>query len=60
MAMVPKKRPSTAFVVGWANDGDLPKEAYNGVIESLRGAYVVEATRLRKILWLSLFNTPRI
>ena len=60
LAMVPKKRPYTAFVVGWANDGDLPKEAYNGTVESLRGAYVVEATRLRKILWLSLFNMPRV
>ena len=60
LAMVPKKRPYTAFVVGWANDGDLPKEAYNGTVESLRGAYVVEAARLRKILWLSLFNMPRV
>ena len=53
LVMVPKKRPYTAFVVGWANDSDLPPKPYNGPIKPLHGAYVLEAEDLRKINTLS-------
>ena len=49
LALVPKERPYKTYLVGWANDNDLPSKPYNGEIKSLHGAYVIEARSLRKI-----------
>jgi len=49
----PEKFFDSCFLVGWANDKDLPEETYNGSIKSLHGAYVVEAKDLSKIKDLS-------
>lgn len=47
LAMVPKSRPYTAHLVGWAKDKDLPKEVYDGSISSLKGAYCINGRNLR-------------
>lgn len=49
LALVPKERPYKTYLVGWANDNDLPSKPYDGEIKSLHGAYVIEARNLRKI-----------
>jgi hypothetical protein len=49
LALVPKERPYKTYLVGWANDNDLPLKPYDGEIKSLHGAYVIEAKNLRKI-----------
>jgi hypothetical protein len=49
LALVPKERPYKTYLVGWANDKDLPLKPYDGEIKSLHGAYVIEAKNLRKI-----------
>lgn len=49
LALVPKERPYKTYLVGWANDNDLPSKPYDGKIKSLHGAYVIEARNLRKI-----------
>ena len=49
LALVPKERPYKTYLVGWANDNDLPLKSYDGEIKSLHGAYVMEARNLRKI-----------
>ena len=49
LALVPKERPYKTYLVGWANDNDLPSKPYGGEIISLHGAYVIEARNLRKI-----------
>jgi len=49
LALVPKERPYKTYLVGWANDKDLPLKPYDGEIKSLHGAYVIEARSLRKI-----------
>jgi len=49
LALVPKERPYKTYLVGWANDKDLPSKPYDGKIKSLHGAYVIEAKNLRKI-----------
>jgi hypothetical protein len=49
LALVPKERPYKTYLVGWANDKDLPLNPYDGEIKSLHGAYVIEAKNLRKI-----------
>jgi hypothetical protein len=49
LALVPKERPYKTYLVGWANDNDLPSKPYDGEIKSLHGAYVIEAKNLRKI-----------
>ena len=49
LALVPKERPYKTYIVGWANDNDLPSKPYDGEIKSLHGAYVIEAKNLRKI-----------
>jgi len=49
LALVPKERPYKTYLVGWANDNDLPLKPYDGEIKSLHGAYVIEARSLRKI-----------
>ena len=58
LALVPKQRPYKTYLVGWANDSDLPSDTYNGTIQSLHGAYVIDSKNLRKIseLILSLKN----
>jgi hypothetical protein len=49
LALVPKERPYKSYIVGWAEDKDLPKQTYNGAIKSLHGAYVIEAKNLKPI-----------
>ena len=49
LALVPKERPYKTYLVGWANDNDLPSKIYDGEIKSLHGAYIIEARNLRKI-----------
>jgi hypothetical protein len=49
LGLVPKERPYKCHLVGWINDSELPSSTYNGPIKSLHGAYVVEATNLKKI-----------
>lgn len=57
LALVPKERPYKTYLVGWANDSDLPLKTYDGDIKSLHGAYVIEAKKLRKIKDLISLNT---
>ena len=47
LGLVPKSRPYTTHLVGWAYDEDLPEETYSGSIPVLHGAYVIEAKNLR-------------
>jgi hypothetical protein len=49
LGLVPKKRPYQCFLVGWAYDKDLPNSTYSGKIQSLRGAFIIEAKHLRPI-----------
>ena len=49
LGLVPKERPYKCHIVGWAKDQDLPSETYNGQIQSLHGAYVLEGHMLRNI-----------
>jgi len=49
LGLVPAERPYKCHLVGWANDSDLPKKPYDGPIQSLHGAYVIEASQLRNI-----------
>lgn len=49
LGLVPKERPYKCHLVGWAKDSDLPKSTYNGPIQSLHGAYVIEAINLRNM-----------
>ena len=49
LALVPPSRPYKAFIVGWAKDEDLPEKPYDGAIESIRGAFVIESDKLRNI-----------
>lgn len=37
------------FVVGWIRDEDLPSKTYDGKIQSLHGAFAVQAKNLKKI-----------
>lgn len=37
------------FVVGWIKDENLPQKTYDGEIQALHGAFVVEAKKLNKI-----------
>lgn len=49
LGLVPKERSYKCHIVGWAKDQDLPSETYNGPIQSLHGAYVLEGYMLRNI-----------
>lgn len=42
------------FVVGWIKDEDLPQKTYDGEIQALHGAFVVEAKKLNKITNLKI------
>jgi len=42
------------FVVGWIKDENLPQKTYDGEIEALHGAFVVEAKKLNKITDLQI------
>jgi len=47
LGMVPEKRPYKCHLVGWSYDKDLPETPYEGRIESLHGAYLIEGRQLR-------------
>ena len=49
LGLVPKSRPYTTHLVGWAYDEDLPKETYSGSILVLHGAYIIEGKNLRRM-----------
>jgi len=42
------------FVVGWIKDENLPQKTYDGEIQALHGAFVVEAKNLNKIADLKI------
>jgi len=48
------------FIVGWIEDENLPEKTYDGEIQSLHGAYVVQAKNLKKISDLKFYKTPHL